>query len=251
MSTNTDDLPGGWRPDSTLAALIPRSRDWRTFARVPSAQRYCACICGGGVYDLKRRAFLKPIIDRRNGRVRFRLATSDPAAGKLGAVKTPYYASVILTLTEGVRRGRNIQAHHTTHDPTLDHWAHLSWATAKENRKLAALHKSREGFANPNAKLTGDELAEFIADHDFEAAHFGRANLRPYAERFDASVDHLRRLATGKSRAKEVQAIRDRHRREALEHRREERRREEERRRNPGARPAETGNPFLDVYDWP
>lgn len=205
MST---DLPGGWRTSPRLQSLIPKTHDWKTFASIPYAPRYAACICGGGVYDTQERRFLKPKIDKRNGRTRFRLVTHDPAGGKLGAGKMPYYSSVILELVEGPRRSRRMQAHHKNHDRAEDHWKNLGWATAKENCRMAEKHMSRKGFANPSAKLTPDELSEFIQDHDYEASRFGKVDLKPLALKYEITADQLRRIATGKSRAEEVTAIR-------------------------------------------
>lgn len=237
------DLPSNWQPVHELKDHIPETHDWRTFAPIPSAPRYAASICGEGVYDLLRRCFLSPNIDCRNGRKRYRLVTSDPATGKLDAVKMPYYSTIILTLAVGSRPSRKMQAHHTDHDRTNDHFQNLSWVTGKRNRQLAIQHKSRAGSANPNAKMTGDALAEFILCYDLEVQRFGRADLKPYAEQYGMTTDQLRRLAKERSQAADVQAIRQAARRRAEKIAKQEAKGPKKRRIQPQG--AGT-NPFLD-----
>jgi hypothetical protein len=209
-------LPPYWRPDPALKTLIPPTHDWRTFARIPRARRYAACICGSGVYDLQERRFLSPYVT--DGRKRFRLVASEPAKGKLDAVRTPYYSSIILSITDRQRPSRKMQAHHKDHDRTHDHWSNLSWVTAKSNTRMAVQHKSRSGDDNPNMRMSSNALAEFIASYDDEMRTYGRVNLKPYAECYGVTVDQLRRLANEKSRADEVRTLRtlQRHHRKEL-----------------------------------
>lgn len=207
-------LPDTWRSDYTLQDIIPASVDWCSFARIPYARRYAASITGEGVFDLKRRTFVHPRIDKRNGRKRFRLNCDDKAAGKRATVKTPYYASIICTLVEGARASRSTQCHHVDHDRTRDHWTNVTWASRKANQRMAVEHHDRKGSANPNAKLTSAQLANLLDVYDTVMRGHERPDVKGYADFFKITVDQVRRLVAERSRTEEVRTIRTTQRQE-------------------------------------
>lgn len=206
----TPDLPQNWQPIASLQDKIPPTHDWRSFGTLPNVPRYAISIIGQGVFDLERREFLKPSIERkRQNRRRYRLVTSDIRNGKRAPNRKLYYSVAILELVAGPRPSRRHQAHHADHDPTHDLWQNLSWATGKANRRMEADHRSRKGANNPHAKLSAAQLAEFIAFHDAEAA-LGRVSWDAHEARYGVKSGQLRRIAKGESRTDEVEAIRSR-----------------------------------------
>ncbi|MBO1077282.1 hypothetical protein [Roseomonas marmotae] len=204
----TNDTPITWRLQFDLRNEIPASHNWRTFRRIEIAPRYAVCIVGGGVFDTKRKTFLQPNYDTRNGRKRFRLNCDDKKAGKRDATKVLYYARLILAAVEGPR-GRNFQAHHKDGVRTHDHWQNLSWVTGKANKRLAA--DSRQGENNPNAKLSNGDLTKLITEYDESAVMFGNPKLSYLSLKYDLTKGHITRLAKGRNRKKEVAAIRAKH----------------------------------------